>query len=102
MTGLDSILEEKTLYNVILNEPLTPICVGSETKLDYKQDKLNIKELIGFYVGARYKDSKIEVIKISPINKKLLDAPENLSRYMVIGRSQVKEIYCYEEQKIFP
>ena len=61
-------------------------------------DAKPVISVMGKYVGARP-----ELIKINPADKRVLDSPRNISRYVVIAQTQIKEAYSYGiPKKVFP
>ena len=85
--------------DVLLTKPLTPHCMGSETSLSEKPgDSQPVVKVIGRYVGARP-----GLIKIDPVDERILDSPRDISRYVVIAQTQIKEAYLYDQpKKVFP
>jgi len=96
---ITSLFKIGDFVEVVLNEPLTPHCMGSETSLSKKRgDNKPITRVMGTYVGNRP-----ELIKINPKDERALDSPENISRYVVIAQTQIKEAYLYGlPKKVFP
>ncbi len=82
--------------DVVLRRPLFPVCVGSETQLrSHSEDQQSTKNVFGTYVGSRP-----GLIKVRPVDERLLAAPRDISRYVVISETQIKEAYKCE--KVFP
>jgi hypothetical protein len=91
-------LEIHDLVRVMLKTPLTPVCVGSETRLG-NDNGPKVSSVTGGYVGSRP-----GIIKVDPIDGRLLnDGDTGISRYVVIGESQIREVYRYgKPEKVFP
>ena len=87
------------IVDVVLNKPLTPHCMGSETALSERPgDSAPVTSVMGEYAGSRP-----GLIKVNPIDGGLLDAPRSISRYVVVDQAQVKEAYVFEAPiSVFP
>jgi hypothetical protein len=89
------------LVNVVLKKRMTTSCMGSETHLMSDCDSSKefvVNSVMGEYVGA-----KPGLIKIRPIDGRLLDSPPDISRYVVIAQTQIKEAYKYKQPvRVFP
>jgi hypothetical protein len=85
--------------DVTLVKPLTPHCVGSETHLfEGLNDNGAVTRVMGDYFGHRP-----GLIRVNPTDEKLLDAPRDISRYVVIDFDHIKEVNVYgQPKKIFP
>jgi hypothetical protein len=96
---ITSIFKIGDYVKVLLNKPLTPHCMGSETSLSERLgDSEPVTSIMGKYVGARP-----GLIKINPIDGRVLDSPRDISRYVVIAQTQIKEAYIYDSpKKVFP
>ena len=96
MSGLCGIGD---LVNVLLKKPLHPQCVGSETALrEDSTNQIHATNVFGTYVGWRP-----GLVKVNPVDRSLLDAPEGISRYVVIEKKQIKAIYLYgKPNKVYP
>lgn len=96
---ITNMFEMRDLVSITLKSPLYPHCMGSETHLSaHEGNTPAISTVMGQYVGSRP-----GIIKIRPIDGRLLDSPPDISRYLIIPESEIKEVYKYREPvKVFP